>query len=97
MFKPTMAAVIGLVCVAAAIAETGVGILRAEGDTWVPGTSLDGVLGGVESLGGEQSFAYVPASHAAYGWRYPYVFRRVPSPMEQPQSARPAIHRGEGR
>lgn len=97
MFKPAMAAVIGLICVAVVVAETGVGILRAEGDARVPGASLDGVLGGVERLGGERFFAYVPASHAAYGWRYPYVFRRAPSPMELPQSARPAIHRGEGR
>lgn len=57
MFKPTMAAVIGLVCVAVVVAETGVGILRAEGDARVPGTSLDGVLGEVEPLGGEGSFA----------------------------------------
>lgn len=97
MFKPTMAAVVGMVCVALAVAETGVGILGAVGDAQVPETSRDGVPGGAEPFGGEPSFAYVPASHAAYGWRYPDVFRQDPSPTEQRESASPLIHHGDGR
>lgn len=97
MFKPTMAAVIGLVCVALVAAETGVGILGTAGDAQVPETSRDGVPGGAEPFGGEPSFAYVPASHAAYGWRYSDVFRGGPSPPEQRQSARPLVHPGDGR
>lgn len=98
MFKPTVAAVIGLVCVALVVAETGVGNLGAvAGDAQAPGTSGVGVPGGAEPFGGEPSFAYVPASHAAYGWRYPDVFRRDASAPELPRSVSPLIHPGDGR
>jgi len=72
MLKPTMAAVIGLVCVAA--------VMTVTGGPWGSGSE-----GGVRIAtnpaegGAEQSFAYVPAVHAAYGWRYPSAFHWEPS------------------
>ncbi len=76
MFKPAMAAVIGLVCVAVAVTRTGgLGISGADWGAQVGATSIEGVPATAPSSGMEQSVANVPASHAAYGWRYPYVFR----------------------
>jgi len=75
MLKPTMAAVIGLVCVAA--------VMTVTGGPWSSGPEMGariatspaegGAVIGVPA-GAEQSFAHVPAIHAAYGWRYPSAF-----------------------
>jgi hypothetical protein len=76
MFKPAMAAVIGLVCVAVAVTGTGgLGISGADGRARVGATSIEEFPDEAASSGRERSFAHVPASHAAYGWRYPYAFR----------------------
>jgi hypothetical protein len=42
-----------------------------------------------DSLVGEGPYTRVPAIHAAYGWRYPSVFPRETSLIEQ----RPSAHR----
>ncbi len=76
MFKPEMAAVIGLVCVAAAVTGTGgLGISGVDGGARVGATSIEGVRDNAASSGRERSFAHVPAGHAAYGWHYPSAFR----------------------
>jgi hypothetical protein len=90
MIKPTMAAVIGLVCVFAVFAGTGgLGVSGTEGgerDTTVP---IEAGAIEADSLVGEGPYTRVPASHAAYGWRYPSVFLRETSLIEQ----RPSAHR----
>ena len=98
MFKPTMAAVIGLVCVAACgRGDGGREFGGGRGTLRSRGPHVMGSRVGPSPSAGDPSFAQVPASHAAYGWRYPYVFRRAPSPLEHRLSARPAIRRGDGR
>jgi len=98
MIKPTMAVGIGLVCVFALVAGTrGLGILGAERGGRDAITSIDGGAVAAKSLGGGQSFAHVPASHAAYGWRYPSVFRWESSGIEQRPSAYPVYERVDPR
>ena len=98
MFKPTMAAVIGLVCVAAAAAEMGVfGNARDKGITAGRG-SLEGRGPLAAPPEGDRGFlAQVPGSDAAYGWRYPYAFPLEPSLKEYREGPEPAIRFGSGR
>jgi hypothetical protein len=75
MLKPTMAAVIGLVCVAAVMTGTGGPWgSGAEGSARIATNPIErGAVPGAPP-GVEQSFAHVPAVHAAYGWRYASAF-----------------------
>lgn len=98
MYKPTLAAVFGLVCVSVGAADPGVIWNRAE----VPamGTDLEGIrgAGGLQSRGHRpeevrglgEHFAQVPASHSAYGWRYPFVVQLDASQTirRQPEDSR---------
>ena len=98
MFKPTMAAVIGLVCVAAAAAEMGVfGNARDKGVTAGHASLEDQGLQAAPPEGDRQFFAQVPGSDAAYGWRYPYAFPLEPSLKEYREGPEPAIRFGSGR
>jgi hypothetical protein len=90
MIKPTMAAVIGLVCVFAVFAGTGgLGVSGTEGVDRDTTVSIGAGAIEADSLDGERSFTRVPASHVAYGWRYPSVFLRETSLIEP----RPSAHR----
>lgn len=81
MLKPTMAAVIGLVCVAAVMTGTGGPWgSGAEGSARIATNPIEGGAAPDAPPGVEQSFAYVPAVHAAYGWRYASAFHWEPSP-----------------
>lgn len=99
MFKPTMAAVVGLICMAAVAAEIGrFGSLgAAPGGAQLEGASIPEVSELTASPGEDPSFAQVPSSHAAYGWSYPYAFHWEPSLLEHRLSAHPANGRGDGR
>ena len=89
MIKPTMAAVIGLVCVFAVFAGTGgLGVSGTEGGDRDTKVSIEAGAMEADSLDGERSFTRVPAIHAAYGWRYPSVFVRETSLIER----RPSTH-----
>ena len=98
MFKPTMAAVVGLICFAAAAAEIGrFGSLgAANGGAQLGRASIDGGSDLIVSPGEDRFFAQVPSSHAAYGWSYPYAFHWKLSVLEHRLSASPANGRGEG-
>jgi hypothetical protein len=90
MIKPTMAAVIGLVCVFAVFAGTGgLGVSGTEGGDRATTVPINAGAMEADSLDGKRSFTRVPAIHAAYGWRYPSVFPRETSLIEQ----RPSAHR----
>lgn len=98
MFKPTMAAVIGLVCVAAAAAEMGV-FGNAGGDE---GAAARATLEGqgprsATSAGDDRLFAQVPGSNAVYGWRYPYAFSWEPTLNGYRETPAPPIHPGTER
>ena len=98
MFKPTMAAVIGLVCVAAAAAEMGVfGNARDKGITAGRGSLQGQGPLAAPPEGDGRFFAQVPGSDAAYGWRYPYAFPLEPSLKEYREGPEPAIRFGSGR
>ena len=101
MRKPSrVAAVIGLICVAAVVTETGgLGISGTDGDSPVTGASdeIDGASRKSGPASVEHAMAQVPASHAAYGWRYPYVFHWESSHLEHRRSARPLMAGGDGR
>jgi hypothetical protein len=95
MFKPAMVAVIGLVCVAAVVTQTGgPGFPGANGDVQVSGAALFEVPTVTSSPREERSYAQAPATHAAYGWRYPYALLWEPSlPGHRPWT-QPAIGGG---
>lgn len=72
MRKPAMVAVIGLVCMAAAVTETkGLGLLGATLGAQVLGDAAVEIS--ALRPGGQRSFAQIPASQGAYGLGYPYV------------------------
>jgi hypothetical protein len=80
MLKPTMAAVIGLVCVAAVMTVTGgPSGSGSEAGVRIATNPAEGAAVTGMPPGAEQSFAHVPAVHAAYGWRYPSAFHWEPS------------------
>jgi hypothetical protein len=84
MFKPALAVVFGLVCVPIGAVDLG-------------GPGAQDVRSGVDAERGLESrynrpgvagdlgepFALVPATHLAYGWRYPFAF-----PLETSQTRR---------
>jgi len=85
-----MAAVIGLVCVAAVMTGTGGPWgSGAEGSARIATNPIE--------RGAEQSFAYVPAVHDAYGWRYPSAFHWESSMSGPPPSVDGVHGRAEGR
>jgi hypothetical protein len=85
MFKPVLAVVFGLVCVPVGAVDSGgpgaqdvrlgVDAERGSKSRWYNRP------GGADALG--EPFAQVPATHSAYGWRYPFAF-----PLETSQTRR---------
>ncbi len=95
MFKPTLAAVLGLVCLPMGAADLGV---RGDGAA-LSGTGAErGSQSRIDRPGlavelGD-AFAQVPASHSAYGWRYPFAFPLATSQMKPLQMPLPEQTRG---
>jgi hypothetical protein len=100
MYKPTLAAVLGLVCASLWAADPGVMGERAEAPHTGAALAWMRDAGGlqnrehrseeVRSLG--EHYAQVPASHSAYGWRYPFAFPLDTSQTirRQPEDSRPS-------
>jgi hypothetical protein len=79
MYKPRVAAVIGLICAVCVAAQ--IGISRSAGGQGAGGSATwqGQGAGTAASAGASPLFAQVPGSHAVYGWHYPYAFSWEPS------------------